>query len=64
MPTSTEIYGSVSMGDIVSMLREYGVVVEEVNGGLAEGEGVDKGRIKAVGWFDCECAVVESLGGS
>lgn len=46
------------------MLREYGVVVEEVNGGLAEGEGVDKGRIKAVGWFDCECAVVESLGGS
>jgi ribosomal protein L9 len=53
-PGSKEIFGSVTSTDILASMREYGVVVDESNGAVKEGEGVDRGRIKALGRFDCE----------
>lgn len=53
-PGSKDIFGSVTPTDILAAMREFGVVVDEANAAVREGEGVDKGRIKAVGRFDCE----------
>lgn len=49
--TSTDLFGSVTATDVVAAVREYGIVLEESQGGFA---GVEKGRVKSLGTFECE----------
>lgn len=56
--TEGPIHGSVSAADVVAAVRDFGITLEEsvVGGmGFAEGQpGVEKGRVKATGVYDCE----------
>ncbi|KAL8287107.1 hypothetical protein RQP46_004113 [Phenoliferia psychrophenolica] len=49
--TSSEIFGSVSVLDVINHLREFGVVVDEANAAFEEGTGVEKARLKATGVY-------------
>ncbi|KAK4700505.1 hypothetical protein P7C70_g5744, partial [Phenoliferia sp. Uapishka_3] len=51
-PANSEIFGSVSVLDVITSLREFGVVVDEAQAAFEEGMGVEKGRLKATGRFE------------
>jgi hypothetical protein len=53
-PRSSELFGSVSVADVVAVLKEFGIRVEEGQCAFANAEGVEKGRVKALGQFTCE----------
>ncbi|GAA5873984.1 hypothetical protein JCM1840_006110 [Sporobolomyces johnsonii] len=50
--TSSDLFGSVSVADVVAALREGDVRVEESACAFAKQDGVENGRIKKVGTFE------------
>lgn len=52
--TNNEIFGSVSVNDVIGKIAEYGVLLDETSGAIEHSEGVDKGRIKSVGKYTCK----------
>lgn len=58
--TEGAIHGSVSAGDVVAAVRDFGITLEETVAsgmGFVEGQpGLEKGRIKATGVYDCKSA--------
>lgn len=51
--TGKAIYGSVTEGDVITLLKEYGITIEEGMGSFEVTDSVEKGRIKGVGKFTC-----------
>jgi ribosomal protein L9 len=52
--SSNDLFGSVSIGDVVAAAKEFGVRIEETQGAFEEKDGVEKGRVKSLGEFTCE----------
>ncbi|GAA5946934.1 hypothetical protein JCM3765_002083 [Sporobolomyces pararoseus] len=50
--TSSDLFGSVSVSDVITALRERDLKIEDGMGSFAEGEGIEKGRVKKTGTFD------------
>ncbi|GAA5967827.1 hypothetical protein JCM21900_001783 [Sporobolomyces salmonicolor] len=50
--TSSDLFGSVSVSDVVAALREQDVRIEESAGTFVAKAGVEKGRVKKVGTFE------------
>ncbi|GAA5938542.1 uncharacterized protein JCM15063_005349 [Sporobolomyces koalae] len=48
---SSDLFGSVSVADVISALRERDIKIDEGMGSFAESEGVEKGRVKKTGTF-------------
>lgn len=58
--TSSDLFGSVSVSDVITALRERDLKIEEGMGSFAAGEGIEKGRVKKTGTFDCESLRISS----
>ncbi|GAA6060252.1 hypothetical protein JCM10212_003492 [Sporobolomyces blumeae] len=50
--TSSDLFGSVSVQDVVHELRERDVRIEDAAGAFEAGDGVEKGRVKKTGTFN------------
>jgi ribosomal protein L9 len=52
--TSSDLFGSVSVSDVITALKERDIKIEEGMGSFGESDGIEKGRVKKTGTFDCE----------
>ncbi|GAA5822492.1 hypothetical protein JCM5353_000528 [Sporobolomyces roseus] len=50
--TSSDLFGSVSVQDVLAALRERDVRIEDGLGAFGESDGVERGRVKKTGTFD------------
>ncbi|GAA5905267.1 bL9 family ribosomal protein [Sporobolomyces salmoneus] len=50
--TSSDLFGSVSVQDVITALRERDIKIEDGMGSFGESEGIEKGRVKKTGTFD------------
>lgn len=49
-----ELFGSVSVGDVLAELKDFGIRLEENQCSFIEEEGIQNGRVKSLGKFACE----------
>ncbi|GAA5881387.1 hypothetical protein JCM16303_000157 [Sporobolomyces ruberrimus] len=49
---SSDLFGSVSVSDVIQALREQDIKIEEGMGSFGESDGIEKGRVKKTGTFD------------
>ncbi|GAA6009437.1 hypothetical protein JCM11491_003556 [Sporobolomyces phaffii] len=50
--TSSDLFGSVSIADVTTALRERDIKIEDGMGAFGESEGIENGRVKKTGTFD------------
>ncbi|GAA5855808.1 hypothetical protein JCM8547_000364 [Rhodosporidiobolus lusitaniae] len=50
-PTSSDLFGSVSAVDVISLLREKDIHLDASQAAFVEQKGVEKGRVKVLGEF-------------
>ena len=50
---ANQIFGSVAESEVLKQMKVFGVTLDEGMGAFAEGPGIEKGRIKAVGKYRC-----------